>query len=57
MVNLIWLAASTSIPGTQYDRVWTDSSGEFEMFPMGDERCTNRGNPLYDTGYGTCIAP
>ena len=51
------VSSSTSIPGTQYDRVWTDSSGEFEMFPMGDERCTNRGNPLYDTGYGTCIAP
>ncbi len=38
-----------------YDRVWTDSNGEFELFPLGDERCTNR-NPLFDTGYGTCIA-
>ena len=27
-----------------YDRVWTDSNGEFELFPLGDERCTNR-NP------------
>ena len=23
---------------------------------MGDSKCTNRGNPLCDTGYGTCIA-
>ena len=36
--------------------MWTDSNGEFEVFPLGDERCTNRGHPLFDTGFGTCIA-
>ena len=51
------VSSATSIAGTAYDKVWTDSSGEFEVFPLGDSRCTNRGNPLFDTGYGTCIAP
>jgi iron complex outermembrane receptor protein len=49
--------SATSIAGTEYDKVFTDSAGEFELFPLGDPRCTNRGNPLFDTGYGTCIAP
>ena len=35
----------------------TDNAGEFEVFPLGDSKCTNRGNELWDTGYGTCIAP
>ena len=39
-----------------YNHVWTDSNGEFEIFPLGDEKCTNRGHPVFDTGYGTCIA-
>ena len=39
-----------------YNHVWTDSNGEFEIFPLGDDRCTNRGHPIFDTGYGTCIA-
>ena len=39
-----------------YNHVWTDSNGEFEIFPLGDDRCTNRGHPVFDTGYGTCIA-
>ena len=30
--------------------VFTDSSGEFETYPAGDERCE------YDIGYGTCGA-
>jgi outer membrane receptor protein involved in Fe transport len=53
------VGSSTSIPGTAYDRVWTDSSGEFEIFPLGDERCSNRSSQdgvVFDTGYGTCIA-
>ena len=49
--------SATGIAGTEYDKVFTDSAGEFELFPLGDPRCTNRGNPLFDTGYGTCIAP
>jgi iron complex outermembrane receptor protein len=49
--------SATGIPGKEYDKVFTDSAGEFELFPIGDPRCTNRGNPLFDTGYGTCIAP
>ena len=51
------VSSATSIAGTEYDKVFTDSAGEFELFPIGDSRCTNRGNPLFDTGYGTCIAP
>ena len=39
-----------------YNHVWTDSNGEFEIFPLGDDKCTNRGHPEFDTGYGTCIA-
>ena len=50
------VSSATSIAGTEYDKVFTDSAGEFELFPLGDPRCTNRGNPLFDTGYGTCIA-
>ena len=51
------VSSATSIAGTQYDKVFTDSAGEFEIFPAGDSRCTNRGNPYFDTGYGTCLAP
>ena len=51
------VSSATSLAGTVNDKVWTDSSGEFEVFPLGDSKCTNRGNPLFDTGYGTCIAP
>ena len=29
----------------------TDSSGEFEVYPLGDPRCAGG----FDTGYGTCI--
>ena len=54
-VNLIW-----SVPVNTVEKVtttlWTDSNGEFEIFPLGDDKCTNRGHPLFDTGYGTCIA-
>ena len=42
--------------GESYNHLWTDSNGEFEVFPLGDSKCTNRGHPLFDTGYGTCIA-
>ena len=51
------MVSSREHRGESYDHVWTDSNGEFEMFPLGDARCTNRGNPLFDTGFGTCIAP
>ena len=49
------MASSSEHAGKSYNHVWTDSNGEFEIFPLGDSRCTNR-NPLFDTGYGTCIA-
>jgi len=42
-----------------YNHVFTDSNGEFEVFPLGDARCSNRssqGGQVFDTGYGTCIA-
>ncbi|MEC7911102.1 MAG: TonB-dependent receptor, partial [Pseudomonadota bacterium] len=42
-----------------YNHVFTDSNGEFEVFPLGDTRCNNRssqGGQIFDTGYGTCIA-
>ena len=42
-----------------YNHVFTDSNGEFEVFPLGDARCSNRssqGGQIFDTGYGTCIA-
>ena len=51
------MVSSSEHAGETYNHVWTDSNGEFEIFPLGDERCTNRGNPLFDTGFGTCIAP
>ena len=41
------------------NHVFTDSNGEFELFPIGDPRCNNRssqGGAIFDTGYGTCIA-
>ena len=41
------------------NHVFTDSNGEFEVFPLGDPRCSNRssqGGQVFDTGYGTCIA-
>ena len=41
------------------NHVFTDSNGEFEGFPLGDPRCSNRssqGGQVFDTGYGTCIA-
>ena len=41
---------------TEWMNKTTDSSGEFEVFPLGDSKCTNRG-PAWDTGYGTCISP
>jgi outer membrane receptor protein involved in Fe transport len=50
------MVSSSEHSGESYNHVWTDSNGEFEIFPLGDERCTNRGHPLFDTGYGTCIA-
>ncbi len=42
-----------------YNHVFTDSNGEFEIFPLGDSRCNNRSSQngeIFDTGYGTCIA-
>lgn len=51
--------SATSIPGKDFDRVFTDRSGEFEIFPIGDSRCSNRSaqkGKVFDTGYGTCIA-
>jgi len=50
------MVSSSEHKGESYDHVWTDSNGEFEIFPLGDAKCTNRGHPLFDTGYGTCIA-
>tara|TARA_X000000368_G_scaffold242814_1_gene191857 strand:- start:913 stop:3873 length:2961 start_codon:yes stop_codon:yes gene_type:complete len=50
------MVSSSEHKGLSYDHVWTDSNGEFEIFPLGDAKCTNRGHPLFDTGYGTCIA-
>ena len=41
------------------NHVFTDSNGEFELFPIGDPRCNNRSSQdgaIFDTGYGTCIA-
>jgi len=36
-----------------------DGSGEFEVYPIGDDRCTNTDPdataPVYDLGYGTCL--
>lgn len=36
-----------------------DSSGEFEVYPIGDERCLNTASgataPVYPTGQGTCV--
>ncbi len=50
------MVSSSEHSGESYNHLWTDSNGEFEIFPLGDEKCTNRGHPLFDTGYGTCIA-
>ena len=50
------MVSSSEHKGESYDHLWTDSNGEFEIFPLGDAKCTNRGHPLFDTGYGTCIA-
>ena len=51
------MVSSSEHSGESSTQLWTDSNGEFEVFPLGDAKCTNRGNPLFDTGYGTCIAP
>ena len=50
------MVSSSEHAGQSYNHLWTDSNGEFEVFPLGDPKCTNRGHPLFDTGYGTCIA-
>ena len=50
------MVSSSEHSGESYNHLWTDSNGEFEIFPLGDAKCTNRGHPLFDTGYGTCIA-
>jgi len=50
------MVSSKEHAGQSYNHLWTDSNGEFEIFPLGDSKCTNRGHPLFDTGYGTCIA-
>jgi len=50
------MVSSSEHSGESYNHLWTDSNGEFEIFPLGDDKCTNRGHPLFDTGYGTCIA-
>ena len=39
-----------------YNHVFTDSNGEFEIFPLGDSRCNNRSSQkgeIFDTGFGT----
>ena len=51
--------AGSGSPYPEYDRVFNDSNGEFEIFPLGDGRCNNRSSQdgeVFDTGYGTCIA-
>ena len=50
------MVSSSEHKGESYDHVWTDSNGEFEIFPLGDAKCTNRGHAQFDTGFGTCIA-
>ena len=50
------MVSSREHAGQSYNHLWTDSNGEFEVFPLGDSKCTNRGHPLFDIGYGTCIA-
>ena len=50
------MVSSSEHKGESYNHLWTDSNGEFEIFPLGDDKCTNRGHPLFDTGFGTCIA-
>jgi len=50
------MVSSSEHSGESYNHLWTDSNGEFEIFPLGDDKCTNRGHPLFDTGFGTCIA-
>ena len=49
--------SATSLPGTKYDKVFTDSAGDIEVFPLGDPRCSNKtkGGLVFDTGYGTCF--
>ena len=51
--------ADSGSPYPEYDRVFNDKNGEFEIHPLGDPRCNNRssqGGEIFDTGYGTCIA-
>jgi len=50
------MVSSSEHAGESYNHNWTDSNGEFEIFPLGDAKCTNRGHAVFDTGYGTCIA-
>jgi len=50
------MVSSSEHAGESYNHNWTDSNGEFEIFPIGDTKCTNRGHAVFDTGYGTCIA-
>ena len=50
------MVSSSEHSGESYNHEWTDSNGEFEIFPLGDAKCTNRGHAQFDTGYGTCIA-
>ena len=50
------MVSSSEHAGESYNWNWTDDNGEFEIFPIGDTKCTNRGHAVFDTGYGTCIA-
>ncbi len=49
------LGSSHSLRTTQV----VDNAGEFEIFPIGDARCTNTAAgavaEVYDLGYGTCL--
>ncbi len=36
-------------------RPYTDGSGEFDIFPLSNSRCSR--SDAIDTGYGTCTSP
>ena len=55
MVNLIW-SAQVSIKVESYNHYGQTLMESLKFSRLGDAKCTNRGHPLFDTGYGTCIA-
>ena len=58
MDSLTWFSSEHG-SSNPLNHDFTDSNGEFEVFPLGDPRCSNRssqGGQVFDTGYGTCIA-